>query len=255
MMEPIFIFLYIYMFVLGTCIASFINVVIYRVPLEISVAKGRSFCPQCQKTLKPYDMIPVLSWFILKGKCRFCGEPISFRYPAIEFIGGVLAVLCFSRYGIDGMTLISFLFSMILLAICMIDYDIMIIPNGLVICCLLVALISIPVLDVSLLDRVIGFFIISAPLYVMTLVIPDCFGGGDIKLFAAGGLLMGYQYVLVSAFIAIVIAGTYGGYLMIRHKVERKSHMAFGPYICFGLFIGLLYGQELIDMYLHLFGL
>lgn len=242
------------MFILGACIASFINVVIYRVPLELSFAKGRSFCPKCHNTLKPYDMIPVLSWFVLKGKCRFCGESISFRYPAIEFIGGVLAMICFSRYGIDGMTLIAFLFSMILLAICIIDYDIMIIPNGLVICCLIIALISVPVLDIKVIDRVIGFFIVSAPIYLMTLVIQDCFGGGDIKLFAAAGLLMGYQSLLVGAFIAIVIAGGYAGYLMIRHKVGRKSYLAFGPYICFGLFVGLLYGQEIASMYLCLLG-
>ncbi|MEG0451471.1 MAG: prepilin peptidase [Coprobacillus sp.] len=254
-MEPIFIVLYIYMFVLGASIASFINVVIYRVPLEISVAKGRSFCPKCQKTLKPYDMIPVLSWFILKGKCRFCGEPISFRYPAIEFVGGLLAIICFYRYGIDWMTLISFSFSMILLAICMIDYDIMIIPNGLVICCFIVGLLSIPALDISLFDRIIGFFIVSAPLYILTLIIPDCFGGGDIKLFAVGGMLMGYQSLLVGAFISIVIAGVYGGYLMITHKVDKKDHMAFGPYICFGLFVSLLYGQEILNIYLRLFGL
>ncbi|MEG0592638.1 MAG: A24 family peptidase, partial [Coprobacillus sp.] len=146
-------------------------------------------------------------------------------------------------------------FSMILLAICMIDYDIMIIPNGLVICCLIVAIISIPILDISIVDRIIGFLAVSVPMYLLTLVIPDCFGGGDIKLLAAGGLLMGYQSLLVGTFIAIVLAGVYGGYLMLTHKVEKKSHMAFGPYICFGLFVGLLYGQEILNMYLHLFGL
>mgnify|MGYP002282989153 FL=1 len=97
-MEPIVLFLYVYMFVLGTCIASFINVVIYRLPLGLNFVEGRSFCPKCHKTLKAYDMIPVFSWFLLRGKCRFCKEPISLRYPAIEFVGGVLAVLCFYRY-------------------------------------------------------------------------------------------------------------------------------------------------------------
>lgn len=254
-MESILIFLYVYMFVIGSCVASFINVVIYRVPLGINIAKGRSFCPKCHKTLKPYDMIPVLSWFILGGKCRFCKEPISKRYPIIEFVGGVLGVLCFYHYGIDGMTLISFSLSMVLLAITMIDLDTMTIPNSLVICCVVIAILSIMFHNISMVDRVIGFFIISVPMYVMNLIIPDCFGGGDIKLIAVCGLLLGWVDLLVGMFIAVVIAGVYAGYLMITHKVDKKGHIAFGPYICFGVFVALLYGQNILNFYLGLFGL
>lgn len=254
-MEPILIFLYVYMFVIGSCVASFINVVIYRVPLGINIAKGRSFCPKCHKTLKPHDMIPVLSWFILGGKCRFCKEPISKRYPIIEFVGGVLGVLCFYHYGIDGMTLISFSLSMVLLAITMIDLDTMTIPNSLVICCVVIAILSIMFHNISMVDRVIGFFIISVPMYVMNLIIPDCFGGGDIKLIAVCGLLLGWVDLLVGMFIAVVIAGVYAGYLMITHKVDKKGHIAFGPYICFGVFVALLYGQNILNFYLGLFGL
>lgn len=254
-MEAVLIFLYIYVFVFGSCVASFMNVVIYRLPLELDFVKGRSFCPKCRETLKPYDMIPVLSWFLLKGKCRFCHESISFRYPVIEFVGGALGVLCFYKYGFDWMTIISFSFSMILLCICMIDYDTMIIPNSLVICCLIVAILSVPFLDISLMDRVIGFFIISVPLYLMNLIIPDCFGGGDIKLLAACGLLLGWSNLLVGMFIAVLMAGGYAGYLMLTHKIDRKGHIAFGPYICIGGFIALLYGQELLNWYLGLFGL
>lgn len=254
-MEPILIFLYVYMFVIGSCVASFINVVIYRVPLGINIAKGRSFCPKCHRTLKPYDMIPVLSWFILGGKCRFCKEPISKRYPIIEFVGGVLGVLCFYHYGIDGMTLISFSLSMVLLAITMIDLDTMTIPNSLVICCVVIAILSIMFHNISMVDRIIGFFIISVPMYVMNLIIPDCFGGGDIKLIAVCGLLLGWVDLLVGMFIAVVIAGVYAGYLMITHKVDKKGHIAFGPYICFGVFVALLYGQNILNFYLGLFGL
>ena len=254
-MESIFIFSYIYVFVVGTCVASFINVVIYRVPLGLNFAKGRSFCPSCHNTLKPYDMIPVLSWFVLRGKCRFCGEKISFRYPVIEFIGGILAVVCFHHYQFDGMTLISFAFSIILLAIFMIDYDIMIIPNGLVICCLVIAVVSIPFMHVNMVDRIIGFFAISAPLYLLNLIIPDAFGGGDIKLLAVCGFFLGWSMILVGMFIAVVLAGCYAGYLLITHKVETGGHIAFGPYICVGIFIALLYGQDILNMYLHLFGL
>lgn len=254
-MEPILIFLYVYMFVIGSCIASFINVVIYRVPLGINIAKGRSFCPKCHKTLKPYDMIPVLSWFILGGKCRFCKEPISKRYPIIEFIGGVLGVLCFYHYGIDGMTLISFSLSMVLLAITMIDLDTMTIPNSLVICCVVIAILSIMFHNISMVDRVIGFFIISVPMYVMNLIIPDCFGGGDIKLIAVCGFMLGWQMTLLAMFIAILVGGIYACYLVISKKAKKGAHMAFGPYICLGITLALFYGPQIVNAYLSLFGL
>ena len=132
------------MFILGSCIASFINVLIYRIPRDLDFVNGRSFCPSCHNTLKPYDMIPVFSWLFLKGKCRFCKEPISPRYPLIELCGGLLAMLCFYRYGFTWMTLVSFVLAMILLTITMIDFDTMTIPNSLVIACLVVCVLYYP---------------------------------------------------------------------------------------------------------------
>lgn len=254
-MEAIFVFLYVYMFILGACIASFMNVVIYRLPLGISVAKGRSFCPSCQHQLHVIDLIPILSYITLGGKCRYCKTKIPVRDTLLEVLGGVLGVLCFYRYGIDWMTLVSFAFAMILVAISMIDLDTMTIPNSLVIACLVVTVISYPFIDISIVDRLIGFFAVSLPLYLMNYVIPDCFGGGDIKLIAVCGLMLGWAHLLVGMFIAIVIAGCYAGYLMLSHKVDRKDHIAFGPYICFGMFLALLYGENLLQWYLGIFGL
>ena len=253
-METIFIFLYAYMFILGACIASFINVVIYRLPLGISVAKGRSFCPSCQHQLGALDLIPIFSYICLGGKCRYCHSKIPVRDTILEFIGGLIALLCFHHYGIHWMTLISFAFAMVLVAITMIDHDTMEIPNGLVICVLIIGVVSFPFIDVSIMDRVIGFFAVSLPLYLLNLIIPDCFGGGDIKLLAVCGLMLGWVDLLVGTFIAIVIAGVYASYLMLSKKVNKKDHIAFGPYICFGMFIVLLYGKEILNWYLNLFG-
>ena len=254
-METILIFFYIYMFVIGTCVASFINVVIYRLPLGISVAKGRSFCPSCQHQLKAIDLIPIVSYLCLGGKCRYCRSPIPMRDTILEFIGGMLGMLCFYRYGIHWMTLISFVFAMILVAITMIDFDTMTIPNSLVIACLVVCVLYYPFNHNSLWECLIGFFIVSGSMYLMNLIIPDCFGGGDIKLIAVCGLMLGWKLVLVGMFIAVIIAGCYAGYLMLTHKVDKKGHIAFGPYICFGMFVSLLYGNELLSWYLALFGL
>ena len=254
-MEPIFIFLYSYVFVVGACIASFINVVIYRLPLGISIAKGRSFCPTCQHQLHAIDLIPIVSWITLGGKCRYCKAKIPVRDTLLEVLGGLLGMLCFYRYGINWMTLISFVFAMILVAISMIDLDTMTIPNSLIIACLIVTVISYPFIDLSVMDRIIGFLIVSLPMYAMNYIIPDCFGGGDIKLIAVCGLMLGWVHLLVGMFIAIVIAGSYAGYLMLSHKVDKKDHIAFGPYICFGLFVALLYGENLLQLYLGMFGL
>lgn len=254
-METIFIFLYVYMFVVGACIASFVNVVIYRLPLGISVAKGRSFCPTCQHQLHAIDLIPILSYITIGGKCRYCKTKIPVRDTLLEVLGGLLGMLCFYRYGIDWMTLISFAFVMILVAISMIDLDTMTIPNSLVIAVLIVTVISYPFIDISIVDRLIGFFAVSLPLYLMNYVIPDCFGGGDIKLIAVCGLMLGWVHLLVGMFIAIMFAGCYAGYLMLSHKVDRKDHIAFGPYICFGMFVTLLYGENLLQLYLGIFGL
>lgn len=254
-MNSVLIFLYVYMFIIGCCIASFINVVIYRVPLGISIAKGRSFCPECHHQLHAIDLIPIISYLFLGGKCRYCKSPIPVRDTIIELFGGLLGMLCFYRFSFDVMTLLSFIFAMILLAISMIDNDTMTIPNGLVIACLIVAIASVFITDVSIMSRIIGFFIVSVPMILLNLIIPDSFGGGDIKLISVCGLLLGWKSLLVGMFIAIVIAGVYASYLLISRSVDKKGHIAFGPYICFGVFISLLYGQQILNAYLGLFGL
>lgn len=253
-MEAILIFLYVYAFVVGSCIASFINVVIYRVPLSISVVKGRSFCPECHHQLHALDLIPIVSYIFLRGQCRYCHAKIPIRDTLLEVLGGLLGMLCFYRFGFGGMTFLSFAFAMVLLAIAIIDLDTMIIPDGLIICCLILVALSIPLMGVNVFDRMIGFVIMSVPMYLLNLVIPDCFGGGDIKLLAVCGLLMGWKNLLVGMFIAVVMAGSYATYLLITHKVDRKAHIAFGPYICIGVFVALLYGQEILNAYLGLFG-
>ena len=244
------------MFILGSCIASFINVLIYRIPRDLDFVNGRSFCPSCHNTLKPYDMIPVFSWLFLKGKCRFCKEPISPRYPLIELCGGLLAMLCFYRYGFTWMTLVSFVLAMILLTITMIDFDTMTIPNGLVIA-LVAPVIVCAVLEpqISISSRVIGMASVSGFMLLMTLAIPDCFGGGDMKLMFVCGFMLGWINTLLAGFIGLLAGGIYASYLMVTKKSKEQSHMAFGPYLCLGIFTALLYGNEIIMVYLSFFNL
>ncbi|MGI6497792.1 MAG: prepilin peptidase [Oscillospiraceae bacterium] len=135
--------LYGLVFCFGCVVGSFLNVVIYRVPKGGSVARGRSVCPQCHTTLGWYDLVPILSFLWLRGKCRTCGAPISRRYPLVEGTGGILAVFCFFRFGEEIYWLICFAIAAILLAVSLIDWDTMEIPDRLQIALLVPAVFAI----------------------------------------------------------------------------------------------------------------
>lgn len=255
-METIILILYLYAFLVGICIASFLNVVIWRLPQELSFVKGRSFCPTCHHQLNWYDLFPVFSYLFLRGKCRYCGHKIPVRDTVIEFLGGCIGMFCFYTYGLSWDTLVVFAVFMLLLTITMIDFDTMTIPNGLIIALIVpVGIFTVLHPEVSLVSRGIGFFIVSLPMYLLTVLIPDCFGGGDIKLIAVAGFLLGWKLTLLAFFISVLIGGGYAVYLLISRKTKKDAHIAFGPYLCAGIMVSLLYGEELIQAYLSLFGL
>lgn len=250
-----FIF-YVYSFLIGICVASFVNVVIWRVPQGLDFVKGRSFCPTCKHELKWLDLFPIFSYVFLKGKCRYCGAKIPMRDTLLECIGGIFAVFSFWKYPFQVEAIVVFALFMILLAITMIDFNTMEIPNGLTLS-LLVPIVCMMFLhpEISLLNRVIGFFVISVPMYLLTRIVADCFGGGDIKLIAVAGLLLGWKLTILAAFIAILLGGVYALYLLGNKQRRKGSYIAFGPYLSVGIMVSLLYGNTLINWYLSLFGL
>lgn len=255
-LEMIWVLFSLYSFLLGICVASFINVVIWRVPQGISIAKGRSFCPHCHHELKWVDLFPVVSYLFLKGRCRYCGAKIPMRDTILEFLGGIAGVVCFMMYPFQWDAIFVFSLFMILLAITMIDFDTMTIPNGLLIA-LLVPIVFMCLLhpEISWFERILGFFCVSVPMYVLILIIPDCFGGGDVKLIAICGVLLGWKMTLLAAFIAILMGGIYAVYLMATKKSKKGAYIAFGPYLSVGIMVSLTYGESILNWYLSLFGL
>lgn len=255
------VIIYLLIFTLGASVFSFVNVLIYRVPRKMPFGNERSICPSCGNILKGYDMIPVFSWLILGGKCRFCGSRISVRYPLIELLGGILAV--FSMYWFGNLENIS-AFNLgravlvivllgILTAVTFVDIEYMEIPNGFVeavAVCGGIACILFP--ETGILERVIGIAAVSGVLLLMTLAIPGAFGGGDIKLMAAAGLFLGWKQVIVAALIAVLTGGIYGIYLLAAGKKERKDHFAFGPFLCIGIAVSVFAGKMLMEWYLGL---
>ncbi|MBR4587819.1 MAG: prepilin peptidase [Lachnospiraceae bacterium] len=252
---------YIMLFVLGTIIFSFLNVVIYRTPLEdTNFAKGRSFCPHCKHTLKAIDLVPLFSWIFLKGKCRYCKAKISARYPIVETLGGILCVACAFKF-LDplnfewmalGRAACAFLLCCMMTVIAYIDHDTMTIYDSTNIVTAVIGLISIPFFysEADWLARLIGVFCISLPMYVMVLVKEGAWGGGDIKLFAALGIFFGWKYNLFIFFVSVVVGGIYAMCGLARKTKKRNEHFAFGPFICMAAVITLFFGKMILDWYL-----
>lgn len=253
MLEILWIAVGILIFMAGASVFSFLNVVIYRVPRHLSFVTGRSMCPHCGKTLRGADMVPVLNWIFLRGKCHYCKAPISLRYPLVELTGGAAALLCVWRFGFSTEAALVFVFLSILTVIAFVDQDTMEIPNGFVIAVLVTAVVSMICLpEPGIAERLIGMLAVSVPLFLMTVVIPGAFGGGDIKLMAAAGLFLGWRMAFLSFFFAVLGGGIYGIYLLVSGRKERKDHFAFGPFLCIGMTAAVFVGEEVLSWYLGL---
>ena len=241
-------------FLLGCCIFSFLNVVIYRLPKKMDFVTGRSACPFCGHALGAPDMVPVLGWVFLGGKCRYCKAGISVRYPLVELAGGIAAVLCSYHFGINPRAIIAFLFLCVLTVVSFVDMNTMEIPFSLVIAAALMGVLSVLFFpEISLVERVIGIFCVSVPLYLLTVAVPGAFGGGDIKLMAACGIFLGWKLNLLALFLGVMGGGIYGFWLLAAKRKKRTDHFAFGPFLCLGMAAALFWGEKILDWYLGFF--
>jgi len=240
---------------LGACVGSHLNVVVYRLPVKGEYLKNaRSKCPDCGHVLGLLDLVPVISYLMLKGRCRYCGKKISARYPLVEIISAALAVLSFIRFGFTLASVTAFSTASVLLAVALIDHDTMEIPTSLCVALVPFAVMAVWAFDIPLLHRIIGAFCVSVPMLLLAIFVEGAFGGGDVKLMAVCGFLLGYQNVLFAFFVAILTGGGYALFLLASRRAKRKEHISFGPHLCFGTFLALLYGTEILKLYLGLFG-
>jgi len=242
------------LFFAGAAVFSFLDVVAWRFPRGFDFVRGRSECTSCGAVLSPRDLVPVISYFALRGKCRACGARIPLRCLVCELLGGaamVLCVLAFLPYLERGLTAFAFMGTLYLVAAA--DLDSMEIPDQFVLAILAPATISFFTFpEVGLVSRAIGIFAVSVPLYVMALFIEGAFGGGDIKLMAACGAFLGWQLNLFALAFAVFTGGLYGASLLATGRAKRGEHFAFGPFLCAGAAAALFIGLPVINWYMGL---
>ena len=242
------------LFLLGLCVGSFCNVLIYRIPKEEEFVRTPSHCMKCGHELKWYELIPVVSWLMQGGKCRACGVKLSSQYPIVEAINGGMWLLTGILFRGDWLTvgLYCVLFSM-LLVLSVIDWRIFIIPNGINLVILILGIIRVATDPGNWLLYVIGMVSVSGVFLLLHLLTGgNGLGMGDVKLVGAAGLLLGWQNMLLA-----VLVGSLGGAIIhsvrMKHGADRK--LAFGPYLAAGIWMAALVGEPFIRTYLSLFGL
>lgn len=239
-------------FILGTVIGSYLNVCIYRIPRKLSTAEGRSHCTACGHTIAWFDLIPILSYLLLRGRCRSCGDKISPRYMLVELLTG----LCFlAAYFVNGPvlgTVLACAVLSVLITVAWIDAAHKLIPDRFVVILLALGVINIFVSGSGYLTHLIGLFAVSVP-FLLIALLTGGMGGGDIKLMAAAGLYLGWPGILLSVIIGSVVGGFYAVYLIVRKRVSRKSEIPFGPFLALGVGLAVLFGNSIIDLYLAAF--
>jgi leader peptidase (prepilin peptidase)/N-methyltransferase len=258
MVTPVTVFVTVACGVFGLAVGSFLNVVIYRVPRKESVVRPRSRCPGCGTQLAERDNIPVVSWLILRGNCRTCGEPISIRYPLVELLTGALFVAVALRFGLDWVVPAYCVFFASLVAITFIDLEHYIIPNRVLYPTLFLAT-PLLVLAAALQDQwgnleraLIGAAGAWLFFLVLHLISPRGMGFGDVRLSFLLGLFLGWldlRHVFLGVFLGFLLGSIVGLVLMALRRRGRKDHIPFGPFLAAGSVIAVLFGSTILGWY------
>lgn len=272
--------------VFGAAVGSFLNVVIHRVPREESIVFPNSACPKCGAAIKQYDNIPILSWLLLRGKCRGCKEPISIRYPAVELLNAVLWLLVFWQFGLSPLLPVGLFLVSVIVALMFIDAEHMILPNAITYPFLLFALsvrlvlplvfggavfsdmsysplsgilVEYPAAAVSLLGAILGAAAGGGSLWFVGEVWKrfrgvEAMGLGDVKMMFGVGALLGWRLSLLSIFIAAFAGAIVGGVLIASKKDKSlQTQIPFGIFLGIGSIAAFLFGERIIAWYVNNF--
>lgn len=240
----------IFFFLFGITLGSFFNVVGLRVPKKMPFAYDRSFCPSCHKQLSWFELIPVFSFILQRGKCRTCQQKISLIYPIIELLTGLLFVLCYLMIGIELELIIALLLISMLMIIFVSDITYMLIPNKVLLFFLPLFMMMrvIQPLDPwwsSITGGTVAFILIA----LIIIVSKGGMGAGDMKLFGLLGIVLGLGKVLLTFFLASLLGALIGMILLLCKIIKRKQPIPFGPYIIVASIISYFFGDIIIEWY------
>ena len=260
-------------FILGLIVGSFLNVCIYRIPRSISVVKPPSACPNCDTSIRPWDNLPLLSYILLKGRCRSCKERISIRYPLVELLNGILYLSVITHFGLGWYLPLLLIFVSAMIVITFIDLDFQIIPDIITIPGIVIGLLGASIIlpdpflchhacvlhedraqiTVGFKNSLIGIFLGGGLFYLIAVASRGGIGGGDIKMMAMVGAFMGWKAVLLTTFIGSLVGSILGIYMMLFKGRGRKTKIPFGPFLSLGAIISLFFGDAILKWYLPLY--
>jgi len=245
-------------FIFGLLIGSFLNVCIYRIPKEESIAYPPSHCFSCGRSLKSLELIPVISYLFLRGKCRGCGSRISLRYPIIELLTALVFLLLYKELGLSIAFCFNVILASILICIAIIDLDYQIIPDGLVLLGFGVGLLykivsylyNMP--SIGFINGIFGILFGGGFFLLIAVLSNGGMGGGDIKLMAVLGFWFGLKTIVFITLLAFIVGSVISVLLLLTKVKSRRDFIPFGPFIAVATFLALLFQQELIQWYLEL---
>lgn len=246
----------VYAALVGLIAGSYLNVVIHRLPRQLSTVLPRSRCPQCGSLIRPYDNIPVLSWLLLRGRCRTCKSPISARYPFVEALTASLFVLAVERFGPTRSAVVAAGLSALLLALAAIDLEHLILPDKLTIPGIVVGVALQPWIGwVGVRGALIGAALGAGILLVAyggwwLVRREEGLGLGDVKMLALVGAFLGWRGVVVTLFLGALAGAVVGVTLLVARRGDAKSRLPFGTFLAAGALVALYFGPELVNGYL-----
>ncbi|MHC1685745.1 MAG: A24 family peptidase [Clostridiaceae bacterium] len=246
--------MFIVIFMLGLLIGSFLNVCIYRIPREESINYPPSHCTGCDSKIKFYDLIPVISYIFLRGRCRHCKSKISIKYPIIELITSVLFISVVYSYGLTIISLKFLIMISFLMVISLIDFETQDVYGVTTYPCIIIGVIFVLVEKFYFSENVMNYFwglIVPVVIIGLIVVATRGMGEGDIEIAAICGIYLGLQGALTTLFFAFIIGGIYGVVLIVLKSKKRKDEIAFGPFLFLGALISMFYGNQILELYLN----
>jgi len=255
-MRTVTVFLSIASFAFGAVVGSFLNVCIHRIPRGESIVRPRSRCPSCGTAIPGYDNIPLLSYLVLRARCRSCGAPISAVYPAVELLTAVLSLVLFRKFGFSLPFLASFAFCCALVAVSFIDLEHRIIPDVISLPGIpLFALCGVGIMGLTLLDSVIGIVLGGGVLYLVAtgyelLKKQEGMGGGDIKLLAMIGGFLGWKSLLFVLLVSSLLGAFVGIAAMVYRKGNLQDAVPFGPFLSVAAVLHIFYGEAFVRFFI-----